>query len=96
MALSPEWLKTTLLVWSAWFGMSLGEFRLHFRCRPQLILLVAAFTMFNVFLPKLLEYRSSQMANSKTLEDSLWDVVVFAIGGCPGALVRSSAYPGSS
>ena len=25
MVLSPEWLRTTLLVWSAWFGMSLGE-----------------------------------------------------------------------
>ena len=24
MVLSPEWLRTTLLVWSAWFGMSLG------------------------------------------------------------------------
>lgn len=25
MVLGPEWLRTTLLVWGAWFGMSLGE-----------------------------------------------------------------------
>lgn len=25
MVLAPEWLRTTLLVWGAWFGMSLGE-----------------------------------------------------------------------
>jgi hypothetical protein len=38
--------------------------------------------MFNVFLPKLLETNSA-----KTLEESLWDVVIFTIGGCPGAIV---------
>jgi hypothetical protein len=24
MVLAPEWLRTTVLVWSAWFSMSLG------------------------------------------------------------------------
>lgn len=46
--------------------------------------------MFNVFLPKLLEYSPSgpAVAAPKSLEESLWDVVVFTIGGCPGAIVR--------
>ncbi|ESK88018.1 membrane transporter [Moniliophthora roreri MCA 2997] len=77
MVLAPEWLRTTVLVWVAWFGMSL------------------AYTMFNVFLPKLLESSpngtmvSSVDGNSrpKTLEESLWDVVIFTIGGCPGAIL---------
>ena len=43
--------------------------------------------MFNVFLPKLLETRSSFDA-PQTLEQSLWDVMIFTIGGCPGAIVR--------
>lgn len=48
--------------------------------------------MFNVFLPKLLETRKKtgiiSAAPVKTLEESLWDVVIFTIGGCPGAIVR--------
>jgi hypothetical protein len=55
-----------------------------------------AYTMFNVYLPKLLEtgYVSgsteglSSVPPTKTLEQSLWDVVIFTIGGCPGAIVR--------
>ncbi|KII90655.1 hypothetical protein PLICRDRAFT_137021 [Plicaturopsis crispa FD-325 SS-3] len=72
MVLSPEWIRTTLLMWSAWFGMSL------------------AYTMFNVFLPKLLETRGGPVGGDsepKSLEDSLWDVVIFTLGGCPGAIV---------
>ncbi|KAJ7274109.1 MFS general substrate transporter [Mycena rebaudengoi] len=41
-----------------------------------------AYTMFNVFLPKLLE-----STGTKAIEDSLWDVLVFTLGGCPGALL---------
>ncbi|KAG5638739.1 hypothetical protein H0H81_010549 [Sphagnurus paluster] len=74
MVLSPEWLRTTLLMWVVWFSMSLS------------------FTMFNVYLPKLLETGSASRnsvvaAEGKTLEDSLWDVVIFTIGGCPGAIL---------
>ncbi|KAF5377815.1 hypothetical protein D9615_006670 [Tricholomella constricta] len=74
MVLSPEWLRTTLFVWAAWFAMSL------------------AYTMFNVYLPKLLETgsgpgKSMVTAEAKTLEESLWDVVIFTIGGCPGAIL---------
>lgn len=48
--------------------------------------------MFNVFLPKLLETRSQYedpSAEPKSLTDSLWDVVIYALGGCPGAIVRT-------
>ncbi|KAH9933165.1 MFS general substrate transporter [Epithele typhae] len=72
MVLAPEWLRTTVLVWTAWCGMSL------------------AYTMFNVFLPKLLETRGSSNspdATPKSLEDSLWDVVIYSLGGCPGAIL---------
>ncbi|KAI0269991.1 major facilitator superfamily domain-containing protein [Gloeopeniophorella convolvens] len=69
MVLSPEWRRTTILVWGAWWGMSL------------------AYTMFNVYLPKLLEARNSAGIQSKSLEGTLWDVVIFTIGGCPGAML---------
>ena len=71
MVLEPEWRRTTLLVWGAWWGISL------------------AYTMFNVFLPKLLETRRVvTQVETASLERTLWDVVIFTIGGCPGALVR--------
>ncbi|KAJ7250028.1 major facilitator superfamily domain-containing protein [Mycena haematopus] len=41
-----------------------------------------AYTLFNVFLPKLLEY-----SGTKTIEEGLWDVLIYTIGGCPGALL---------
>ncbi|KAH9949855.1 MFS general substrate transporter [Amylocystis lapponica] len=71
MVLSPEWLRTTLLMWGTWWAMSL------------------AYTMFNVYLPKLLEARGSldPDAAPKTLEESLRDVVIYALGGCPGAIL---------
>ena len=48
-----------------------------------------AYTMFNVYLPKLLETRNGGGdSGPQTLEQSLWDVMIFTIGGCPGALVR--------
>lgn len=55
----------------------------------------SAFTMFNVFLPKLLETAASSSAppggeTPKTLEATLWDVVIFTLGGCPGPIVSPS------
>lgn len=48
-----------------------------------------AYTVFNVYLPKLLETRSSlHTGPPKTLEETMWDVVIFTLGGCPGAFVR--------
>jgi MFS family permease len=69
MVLSPEWFRTTILMWGVWFFMSL------------------AYTMFNVYLPKLLETGSSDDTSTKSLEDSLWDVLIFTMGGCPGAIL---------
>ncbi|KAI0286406.1 major facilitator superfamily domain-containing protein [Russula brevipes] len=70
MVLEPEWRHTTVLVWGAWWGTSLG------------------YTMFNVYLPKLLETRRVvTVAETTSLERTLWDVVIFTIGGCPGAVL---------
>jgi len=78
LVLAPEWIWKTLTIWAMWFSMSL------------------AYTMFNVFLPKLLEKRLGGMEPGSTvgarsaessLEDSLWDVVIYSIGGCPGAIL---------
>lgn len=51
--------------------------------------------MFNVFFPKLLEIGPGkdgavEMTAAKTLEENLWDVMIFTIGGTPGAIVCSS------
>ncbi|KAF9054830.1 major facilitator superfamily domain-containing protein [Panaeolus papilionaceus] len=46
-----------------------------------------AFTMFNVYLPKLLETRGRTGGEERGLEESLWDVVIFTLGGTPGALL---------
>lgn len=98
LVLTPQWRRTTLLVWATWCAMAL------------------AYTMFNVFLPKLLETRASASAGSvgggvrggdagggdggvvinpgggeeKGLEETMWDVVIFTLGGCPGAIVSLS------
>lgn len=69
LVLSPEWFRTTILVWGAWSFLTL------------------AYTMFNVFFPKLLETGSSGEEMSRSLEDNLWDVVIYTLGGCPGALL---------
>jgi hypothetical protein len=47
-----------------------------------------AYTMFNVYLPKLLETNPG-LGNSDapSLNETLWDVLIYTIGGCPGALV---------
>ncbi|KAG8942014.1 hypothetical protein FRC03_003731 [Tulasnella sp. 419] len=72
--LTDEWRKTTLLIWAAWCLMSL------------------AYTMFNVYLPKLLESRLGDVVTGESSgmegrKRAMWDVVVFTLGGCPGALL---------
>lgn len=42
--------------------------------------------MFNVYLPKLLESRLGH-AETGGRKRALWDVVIFTLGGCPGAIV---------
>ena len=50
--------------------------------------------MFNVFLPKMLEMHPGGAVpgetEEKSLEGTMWDIVIFTIGGCPGAIVRLS------
>lgn len=89
MVLSPVWLRTTVLVWAIWWAMSLGKFLSHYVTMRFISRWTTAYTMFNVFLPKLLETSAAlvDQTEPKTLEDSLWDVVIFTIGGCPGAIV---------
>ncbi|GAB1517266.1 hypothetical protein RhiTH_000310 [Rhizoctonia solani] len=70
MLFTPEWRLTTILIWCAWWGMSL------------------AFTMFNVYLPKLLERRLGDAGGGEgSRKEALWDIVIFTLGGCPGALI---------
>jgi len=50
--------------------------------------IMLAFTMFNVYLPKLLETRRVEsLAKTSSLERTLWEVVIFTVGGCPGAVL---------
>jgi hypothetical protein len=88
MVLTPQWWRTTLLVCAAWFGIALGMFL--FENQKSFSRRISAYTMFNVFLPKLLETESGEQKTleaEKTLEDTLWDLVIYTIGGCPGAIV---------
>ncbi|KAH6871388.1 hypothetical protein BKA70DRAFT_1488748 [Coprinopsis sp. MPI-PUGE-AT-0042] len=53
---------------------------------------IVAYTMFNVFLPKLLETGTAlepklSSAPPKGLEGSVWDAAIFTIGECPGAIL---------
>ncbi|KDQ20952.1 hypothetical protein BOTBODRAFT_62009 [Botryobasidium botryosum FD-172 SS1] len=69
---TPTWRRTTVLVWAAWGLMSLG------------------FTMFNVFLPKLLENRMRDAPGGAPGGDRwqvMLEVLLFTIGGTPGALL---------
>ena len=93
MVLSPQWMRTMMLVSAAWCAIALGGSVFFF----GLLLKSnggrrAAYTMFNVFLPKLLETDGGQVTQqqqrqSKALQETLWDIVIYTIGGCPGAIV---------
>jgi hypothetical protein len=49
--------------------------------------------MFNVYLPKLLETDADpDIVDGKRLDDALWDVVIYTIGGCPGAIVSGCIF----
>lgn len=93
LVLGPEWIRTTLLVWAMWCFMSLGEKMFFVRCVLHRSLrsdrCFTAYTMFNVFLPKMLEMRSGNASDAvpATLESTMWNIVIFTIGGCPGAIV---------
>ena len=57
------------------------------RCSLFLSVARTAYTIFNVYFPKLLELSSSGDGAPRSLEDNLWDVVIFTLGGCPGPIV---------
>ncbi|CAA7262874.1 unnamed protein product [Cyclocybe aegerita] len=86
--LLPRWMRRPL---RAWWDRVLMVLDPEWR-RTTILVWMAwcamslAYTMFNVYLPKLLETRSNTEV-PQTLEGSLWDVVIFTIGGCPGALL---------
>ncbi|KZO97152.1 MFS general substrate transporter [Calocera viscosa TUFC12733] len=65
---TPEWRKTTILVWSAW------------------ALIALSYTMFNVFLPKLLESRAIQNGSGGRAQ-ALKQYLFYAFAGVPGALL---------
>ncbi|KAI0040049.1 MFS general substrate transporter [Auriscalpium vulgare] len=85
----PRWIRKPLGAWLDRFGMVLGPEWI----RTTLLVwgtwfgMSLAYTMFNVYLPKLLEARSAAGVEPKTLEGTLWDVVIFTLGGCPGAVL---------
>jgi len=74
--ITEEWRERVWLIWGVWCTMSL------------------AYTMFNVYLPTLLEARSQSAgvnggggSEGGNYVDTLWEIVLYALGGCPGALV---------
>lgn len=96
-----DWRERTLLIWGVWGCLALGMCTIASAVGPisGTYCCLAAYTMFNVYLPKLLEYRSrtprppsqdptgNSPQGNNDLEGPLWEVVLFTLGGCPGALV---------
>lgn len=86
--LSPRWRRTTLLVWGANCSINGGAFI------PSTLIVLAeidwiAYTLFNIYLPKLLEGRNiASDEHDMSLSDNLWGVLIYVTGGCPGSLVR--------
>ncbi|KAG2362213.1 MFS general substrate transporter [Suillus spraguei] len=77
----PRWVRRPLLAWlDRWFRTTVLMCGIWF-------FMSLAYTMFNVYLPKLLETGSSDDNSTKSLKDSLWDVLIFTMGGCPGAIL---------
>ncbi|TBU48542.1 MFS general substrate transporter [Dichomitus squalens] len=86
----PRWMRRSALAWIDRVAMVLTPEWM----RTTLLVWAAwcglslAYTMFNVYLPKLLETRGIDPNGApKSLEDSLWDVVIYSLGGCPGAIL---------
>lgn len=56
------------------------------RCADDVL---AAYTMFNVYFPKLIEIRLGKEAmGNASRKHVMMDVVIFTVGGTPGAIVR--------
>lgn len=85
----PRRIRKPLWAWSDKISVVLGS---EWRTTTLLVWAMwcsmsLAYTMFNVFLPKMLEMNTGGREDEKTLEETMWDVVIFTIGGCPGALI---------
>ncbi|KAG8992280.1 hypothetical protein FRB90_001049, partial [Tulasnella sp. 427] len=76
--LSGWWEKTSTLFTDEWRQST-------FLVWTAWMLMSLAYTMFNVYLPKLLESRLGHMETGGR-KRALWDVVIFTLGGCPGAI----------
>ncbi|KAG1901158.1 MFS general substrate transporter [Suillus fuscotomentosus] len=85
----PRWVRRPLLAWLDRVGMVLAPewFQTTVLMWGVWFFMSLAYTMFNVYLPKLLETGSSDDTSTKSLEHSLWDVLIFTMGGCPGAIL---------
>ncbi|KAF8531259.1 major facilitator superfamily domain-containing protein [Gautieria morchelliformis] len=86
----PCWARRPISAWLSRLAMVLSK---EWRSTTLLVWWIwfaisLAYTMFNVYLPKLLETRSTtNIGSHKTLEETMWDVVIFTLGGCPGAIL---------
>ncbi|KAJ3572767.1 hypothetical protein NP233_g2872 [Leucocoprinus birnbaumii] len=79
--LAVWWDRVSMVLEPEWFRTTVLVWAMWFS-------MSLAFTMFNVYLPKLLEMGGdADVERVKTLEESLWDVMVFTIGGTPGAIL---------
>lgn len=76
---SPRWRRTVILMWIIWGLMAFGGFTL-----PEPIL-TPAYTMFNVWLPSVLESRQGDGDNA--IQAALKEYVMYAAAGCPGSVV---------
>ncbi|KAF8840797.1 MFS general substrate transporter [Paxillus ammoniavirescens] len=86
----PRWINGPLAAWLDRIAMVLNPewFRTTVLMWGVWFFMALAFTMFNVYYPKLLETGpTGEGASPPSLEDNLWDVVIFTLGGCPGAIL---------
>ncbi|KAF8527425.1 MFS general substrate transporter [Hysterangium stoloniferum] len=90
LSILPHWASRPL---SGWFDRLSIVLSKEWRATTLLVwwiwlTIALAYTMFNVYLPKLLETRLPQdETDPKTLTETMWDIVIFTLGGCPGALL---------
>jgi len=86
----PRWIRRPLLAWLDRIAMVLAPewLRTTVLMWGVWLCMSLAYTMFNVYLPKLLETAGGpEVETEKSLEETLWDVVIFTLGGTPGALL---------
>ncbi|KAG8785689.1 hypothetical protein FRB91_000445 [Serendipita sp. 411] len=93
----------------AWYMRISGLLSGEWRNRTLLIWgiwmnMALAYTIFNVFLPTLLEYRSKPVPENhgsrraevqSSLTSPLWEIVIFTLGGCPGSLLGAYLVDGA-